>query len=87
MLKNMVLVSDYYKFVKIFQKNVIDKCTYKATENDKFNLKADDKFSQKNFIKIGTTDFSNDIFQNICSLFDNPNKEEIETFINSKLNY
>ena len=87
LLKNMVLVSDYYKFVKIFQKNVIDKCTYKATENDKFNLKADDKFSQKNFIKISTTDFSNDIFQNICSLFDNPNKEEIETFINSKLNY
>lgn len=86
LIKNIILVSDYYKFVKVFQKNIIEKCTYNATENDKFHLRADDKFSQKNFVKISGTDFSNDIFQNICALFDNPNKSEIESFINSKLN-
>ena len=70
----------------LFQKNVIEKCTYNATENDKFHLRADDKFSQKNFQKISQTDFSNDILQNVCALFDNPNKIDIENFINTKLN-
>jgi hypothetical protein len=85
-IKNIMLVSDYYKVVKLFQKNVIEKCTYNATENDKFHLRADDKFSQKNFQKISQTDFTNDILQNVCALFDNPNKIDIENFINTKLN-
>jgi hypothetical protein len=85
LIKNIILVSDYYKFVKLFQKNVIEKCTYLATENDKFNLRADDKFSQKSFVKTSATDFGNDIHQNVCALFDNPNKNEIEYLINTKL--
>ena len=80
LLQNIILMSNPIKLCKVFQTIIINNCTITATESDKFNLYADDKFQQKKFLKgeCCNGDNVNDI---IKRLFDGISKEEIEEII------
>jgi hypothetical protein len=85
LLQNIILLGSPMKLCKIFQTIVTSNCTLTATELDKFNLYADDKFQQKKFSR-GECCNGDDINSIIKRLFDEITKEEIEKLV-SKYSY
>ena len=53
LLQNIIVVSNQKQFCINLQKIIIDNCTYKQTENDKFNLIGDDSLQRKKFHDMG----------------------------------
>ena len=80
LLQNIILLGSPMKLCKVFQNIIINNCTLTATESDKFNLYADDKFQQKKFLK-GECCNGDDVTNIIKRLFDEISKEEIEEII------
>ena len=80
LLQNIILLGSPMKLCKVFQNIIINNCTLTATESDKFNLYADDKFQQKKFLK-GECCNGDDVTNIIKRLFDGISKEETEEII------
>jgi hypothetical protein len=82
LLQNIVILSSILKLNTVLKNIIIDKSTLKPTENDKFNLRGDDKLQQKKFL-IEFKDDKSEILSSIRQLFDSISESEIEIFYNN----
>ena len=84
-VKNLIIVSDYVKFIKYFQNSIIKYKTYTPTDNDNFRLKSDDKILKKQFETYREKDYTSDIHKTISLLFDNIKPLEIIEIYNDSI--
>ena len=81
-LYNLIFISNFENFNDYLRSEIKDNFNYKYTDNDRLNLKEDDKVQKKNF-KILQKE--NDIYKNINLLFDNITENDLNEFIIIKL--
>ena len=80
LLQTILLLSKPKQFCLILQEKIRNSCIYKPTDNDKFNLYADDPLQCKHFHKK-----EEDAVDIIRQLFDNITTEQMVDFYRSRL--
>jgi len=81
LLQNILLLSNLRNFCSLLKELVIEKATYRPTENDRFNIYGDDTIMKKKFNKNKE---NNDYAEVIKSLFDNMTSEQAVDLYRSK---
>jgi hypothetical protein len=81
LLQNIIFVSKQKTFCNSIRELVVEKCTIKPTELDKFNLTSDDKSIKRSFSQ--ENDDPKEIEHSIKRLFDNINSDDIQLIIQS----
>ena len=79
---NLLLLTHPIKFCKTIQTMVINNCGYVPnTDNDKFNLTADDRVQQKKFTSYSGSLPKDHYYHLVQQIFDDIQTEEIDHFL------
>jgi hypothetical protein len=87
--QNMCYLCDHYKFCKLLQNLIINNCNYTnfITDNDLFNLYGDDLCQKKTFQKLSENkSYTISLQESVKSIYDDISDEQVEKFINLKMN-
>jgi hypothetical protein len=79
---NIITLSNKIKFCKLLQSATIKFSTHEQIKGvDKLDLTSDDKHQKKRFNSYGNDKINTDILENLCRLFDDPDRDRINRMI------
>ena len=86
LIQNIIILSDYIKFNNSVRQIIKEKCLYRSTRYDKFNLQSDDPICKKRFNSLKKQSSESTILENIKRLFDKISDNQVNEIYISKIN-
>lgn len=86
LIQNIIILSDYIKFNNSVRQIIREKCLYRSTRYDKFNLQSDDPICKKRFNSLKKQSPESTILENIRRLFDKISDNHVNEIYISKIN-
>lgn len=86
LLENIILISNYSKYLGMLQNLIKENCFYVCTINDKIDLSSDDKELAKSYENINNKNYEDETLVNINDLFEDMSKEDVIKLYKERIN-